>query len=71
MRTHMCLYVRRFRAPTPIETSPMMAIAEGMGLLVRSIVATANATINPPTIINATPVLFRLSVIRASFHASF
>ena len=64
-------YVRRFRAPTPIETSPMMAIAEGTGLLVRSIAATANAIINPPTIIIATPVLFELAVIRASFHARF
>ena len=49
----------------------MMAIAEGTGLLVRSIAATANAIINPPTIIIATPVLFELAVIRASFHARF
>jgi len=47
----------------------MMAIAEGTGLFVRSIVATANAIINPPTIIIAAPVLFARSVIRASFHA--
>ena|GEM_PF-5737621 len=60
--------MRRFRAPTPIETSPMTAIAEGAGLLVRTIVATANAIINPPTIIIATPVFFGPSVISASFH---
>ena len=48
-----------------------MAIAEGTGLLVRSIVATANATINPPTSISATPLLFRFSVTSASFHAGF
>jgi hypothetical protein len=47
----------------------MMAIAEGTGLLVRSIVATANATINPPTSIIARPLLFQLSAISASFHA--
>lgn len=47
----------------------MTTIAEGTALLVRSIVATANATINPPTIIIAAPVLLILSVIRASFHA--
>jgi hypothetical protein len=34
-------------------------------------VATANATINPPTIIIAAPGLFRLSAIRASFHTRF
>ena len=67
----MCCYVRRLRAPTPIETSPMMAIAEGTGLLVRSIVATANAIINPPTTIIATPLLFRFSVTSASSHAGF
>ena len=70
-RSGTCRYVRRFRAPTPMETSPMMAIAEGTGFLVRSIVATANATINPPTSIIATPLLFRFSVTSASFHAGF
>jgi hypothetical protein len=52
-----------------METSPMMAIAEGTGLLVRSIVATANATIKPPTSIIARPLLFQLSATSASFHA--
>jgi hypothetical protein len=62
---------RRFRAPTPIETSPMMAIAEGMGFSVKMIVTTANATSSPPTIIIAVPRLFQLSAISASFHTGF
>jgi hypothetical protein len=47
-----------------------MAIAEGAGFSVRSIVATANATINPPTIIIAKPLPFRISVTSAFFHAT-
>jgi hypothetical protein len=65
----MCRYVRRLRAPTTIATSPMMAIADGTGFSVRNIVATANATISPPTSIIARPLLFRFSVTRPSFHA--
>jgi hypothetical protein len=67
----MCGYVRRLRAPTPIATSPMMAIADGTGFSVRNIVATANATISPPTSIIARPLLFRFSVTRPSFHPGF
>jgi len=62
---------RRIRAPTPMETSPMMAIAEGMGFSVNMIVMTANPTISPPTIIIAVPRLFQVSAISASFHAGF
>jgi hypothetical protein len=59
---------RRFRAPTPMETSPMMAIAAGTGLAVKSIVATENATINPPTSIMAVPRLFQFVAISTSSH---
>jgi hypothetical protein len=38
---------------------------------VRNIVATANATISPPTSIIARPLLFRFSVTSASFHPGF
>jgi hypothetical protein len=48
-----------------------MAIADGTGFSVRNIVAMANATINPPTIIIARPLSFRFSAIGASFHTGF
>jgi hypothetical protein len=49
----------------------MMAIAEGTGLLLGSIGATANTTINSPASIIATPLLFSFSVTAALFHAGF
>jgi hypothetical protein len=51
-----------------METSPMMAIAAGTGLAVKSIVATENATINPPTSIMAVPRLFQFVAISTSSH---
>jgi hypothetical protein len=62
--------VRRFRDPTAMNTKPITASGTARGSEETSIVAVANAIINPPTSIIAVPRLGQVTCIRQSCHTN-